>query len=190
MCLVVRGDAAIGEGAYDVEVDTDAAFDGGRRMRGLGWILRPRNGDTIREAWADFHTEGGAHNCAEISAMVGGLLRARAEGYRRVVVRSDSQFATEILSQQTRPAAIRVRAVTDVLRALVPMFEGLAVKWCPAADLRQADRLSRTFMRGTHARLTNEACYYLLDVRGTSPHYLRRTLPEIAPWDRWGGKFP
>ncbi len=157
---------------------------------GLGWILRPVRGDLIREAWSDFHTAGGAQNCAELSAMVGGLIRARAEGYRRVVLRSDSQFATEILTLQVRPAANRVIKVTDYLRLLIPQSDALAVRWTPAGELKQVDKLSRTFMCGAHARLTNDACYYLFDTQGASRRRVRPTFPAIAPWHCWEGKFP
>jgi ribonuclease HI len=189
--VVAHGDPSLRVGSYDVQLDTDAAFDYKRKLRGLGWILRPtKQGDVVRESWSDFYLPGMGHNCAEISAMIGGLVRARAEGFRRVLLRTDSTFAAEIVTRLVPARSEHIVKVTGILLPLLANFEAVSVRRTPASELKQVDKVSRTFMRGMHSRQTNEASYYLLESRGDRASAGRPTLAEIAPWHKWHGRFP
>lgn len=147
--LTVRGDAATPEADYDSRLDTDAAYDPDHRARGLGWILRKEDGLEVRESWGDF--SGVGNNCAEISAIVGGLVRARAEACRRVLIRTDSRLASHVLARVNTPRLPRVIEVAHVALGLLDSFEAVAVRWTPERELREVDRLSRMFFRGPHA---------------------------------------
>lgn len=187
--LVAHGDPSHRLSSYEVQVDSDAATDYGRSLRGLGWVLRKFGGGPyICESWTDSHVSG--HNCAEISAIIGGLTRAHSEGFRRVLIRTDSRYATEVVTAQTNVVSTNTIRVARVLRSLLPMFEVVAIRQTRARELRQADWASRFFIGHIRSLAQPQGCYYMIDCRGgTAPAHVK-PLPSLREWVNWGGRLP
>jgi ribonuclease HI len=177
--LVAHGMTALQEGEYESRLDTDAAYDPARRARGLGWILRIGSAVEVKEAWLDF--EGVGNNCAEVSAMVGGLVRARAEGARRVLLRTDSRLASHLLTRVDRPQLRSVAAVATELYSILPSFEAVAVRWTPERELKEVDRLSKSLLKNASFRSPN------LRAHMVARHAQRQSLPapDVPEFRRW-----
>lgn len=176
--FIVRGAPSLQVGDYSAELDADAAYDTRSKIRGLGWVLREDGATTFREAYAD--TCGDGHNCAEISAIVCGLARAKAEGVRRVLIRTDSGFATHVLTGQIRVGSTNTIRVKDALMGQLEAFEAVAARWTPARELKQADKLSRMLMRRMSGEpVAHGSTCYFTESRGMANRRSCRPLPDI-----------
>jgi len=156
--LVARGDPRLEEGEYDSHLDTDAAYDRGTRARGLGWILRKGPALEVREAWLD--NEGVGNNCAELSALLGGLRRAQIEGCHRLLVRTDSRLASHIITRVDEPRKPTVVDLAGKIGVLVESFEAVAVRWTPEKELKEVDRLSKSLLRSSREPRGSEVYQY------------------------------
>jgi ribonuclease HI len=186
--LVASGPAELSAQEYDTQLDTDAAYDATTRSRGLGWIVRVHGDSEIREGWYD--REGGGNNCAEISALVGGLIRARAEGRKRVLVRTDNRLASHILARVDRPQLQRVAELATRLWALLPSFQAVAVAWCPERELTAVDKLSKMMIRRSEGPSAAGVRGHFVERFGKGRALRGVEVPEYAQWMGWEERFP
>jgi ribonuclease HI len=186
--LVATGPPELFPQEYDTGVDTDAAYDPITRSRGLSWIVRVNGDSEIREGWYD--REGGGNNCAEISALVGGLIRARAEGRRRILVRTDNRLASHIITRVDRPRLPRVVELATRLWALLPSFEAVAIAWCPEKDLKEVDKLSKTMIRRLGGTPVSGARAHFVSRLGRGQALRGVEVRELSSWMAWDERFP
>ncbi len=89
---------------------------------------------------------GSRHGCsneAELEALSLALDRAHAEGARRVVVTSDSDFVVSHLKGEKRTTVDVLLARLQGFDALLARFDAVELRWVPRHRNRDADRLSR-----------------------------------------------
>jgi ribonuclease HI len=186
--LVATGPPELLQQEYDTRIDTDAAYDPLTRSRGLAWIVRVNGDSEIREGWYD--REGKGNNCAEISALVGGLIRARAEGRKRILVRTDNRLASHIATRANRPQLSSVDELAKRLWGLLPSFEAVAVAWCPEKNLKEVDKLSKSMIRRPGGSSASGARGHFLGRFGRGRALRGVEVREFSAWMAWEERFP
>jgi ribonuclease HI len=186
--VVAKGPPELFPQEYGTSIDTDAAYDPSTRSRGLAWILTVAGDSEIREGWYD--REGGGNNCAEISAIVGGMTRARAEGRKRILIRTDNRLASHIITRADQPRLPRVVELAACVSAILPSFEAVAVAWCPEKQLKEVDRLSRLMIRRRTDASGADSRAHLVERFGRG-HALRGVeVREFSSWMALEERFP
>lgn len=186
--LVAAGPPELFPEEYDTRIDTDAAYDPASRARGLAWIIRVAADSEIHEGW--FDREGGGNNCAEISALIGALMRAGAEGRSKLLIRTDNRLASHLLARVDRPRLERVSNLAARLWSLLPKFEAVAVAWCPERALKEVDRLSKSMIRRRGGLPSVDTRGHML-ARVGKGHALKGVeIPEFTAWMAWEERFP
>ncbi len=183
-CFVVPwGHPEVVSSQYDATLSTDAAYDYDTHRRGLGWILERTNGDVVREGLEDYRGRGAPS--AEISALIGGLLRAREEECRRVLVRTDNRLASHVLAGVNIPRQPHIVALANSMWSLLPHFANVAVAWVREKGNREADRLTRITTTPGQGRPEAQRL-------GTRTHFLMRSSVRPVqkgrhrdPFDEW-----
>lgn len=143
--FVATGSPDIPLSSYQATIDSDAAYVSETDSRSMAWVIHRDGQVLLKEGVADLHGVG--NNCAEVSASIGGLARAHAEGFNRVLLRTDSRLASHLIAKVNDPKQPRVAALRDALYSELANFEAVGVAWTPEKELKAVDKFSKLLLR-------------------------------------------
>lgn len=130
------------------EIYIDGASRGNPGPAGVGVVLMDGKARPAREL--SKYLGETTNNVAEYLALVYALQEALREGYRLVIVKTDSELLARQINGQYRVRDPQLRLLHDLAQHLAQGFSRCQVMHIPREQNTRADRLAGQAVRGKH----------------------------------------
>jgi ribonuclease HI len=108
-------------------------------------LISPSKIKTYSAARLEFNR---TNNIAEYEALLLGLIKLKAMGIRRTVLKSDSQVITGHVDKSSRARDLKLEKYLDIVQRMEASFEGFSVKNIPRGENEHVDLLAKLAAQG------------------------------------------
>lgn len=143
LMVQVRGEPILHRGEYALEIDVDASYDYGSRIRAIAWELRKWGQFRGKRAYADRNGQGPAH--AELSAAIERLRAGHMYMDAPVHIRADNKLTTGIFTGLWTARQRQIEQLSEQLWPVLDAHRVVAVTWVRTREIRKVDSEAHEF---------------------------------------------